>query len=292
MGHEASGTVYSVGSSVASLKPGDRVAIEPGFPCRRCKACKSGRYNLCTKMTFAASPPDSPGTLTKYFRLPDDFCYKIPDAMGLDEAVLIEPLSVAVHVARLADVKAGTDVVIFGAGTIGLMCAAVVKAFGAKKIISVDLDKRRLEFAEKFAATATFEPIRGLSAEETAGQMIKQFGLSEGADTVLEATGAASCIDTGISVLRTGGTFVQVGLGNSRIEFPIVLMSEKELNLKGSFRYNSGDYELALNLATSGKVAVGDLITHTEPFERASEAWERTRRGEGIKTLIRGPRGS
>jgi len=133
MGHEASGVVHSVGKMVHSLKPGDRVAIEPGFPCRRCKRCKEGRYNLCPEMKFAASPPDSHGALAKFYRLPEDFCYKIPPCLGLDEAVLVEPLAVAVHIVRLADIRPGNSVVIFGAGTIGLFAAAVANASVPKR---------------------------------------------------------------------------------------------------------------------------------------------------------------
>jgi D-xylulose reductase len=84
MGHEASGTVHDIGTAVTTLRIGDRVAIEPGFPCRRCKTCKSGRYNFCSKMTFAVSPPSAHGAHTKYFKMPEDFCYKIPESMGLD----------------------------------------------------------------------------------------------------------------------------------------------------------------------------------------------------------------
>lgn len=290
MGHEASGTIHEVGSSVTSLAPGDRVAIEPGYPCRRCKTCKAGRYNFCPQMTFAANPPNSHGALRKYFKIPSDFCYKLPASMELDEGVLVEPLAVAVHVARLADIKIGQSVIAFGAGTVGLLCAAVAKAMGAGKIVAVDVNEARLEFAKQYAATGSYLPSREDSADVTARKIIEGNSLpSEGADVVLEATGAEPCIEAGIHVLRSGGTFVQAGLGKAKIQFPIVALSEKELNMKGSFRYNAGDYDLAMHLLESKKVSVKELITSIEPFERATEAWERTRKGEGIKNLIRGP---
>lgn len=289
MGHEASGIVHEVGSAVKALRIGDKVAIEPGQPCRRCKSCKAGRYNICSKMRFAADPPYSHGALTKYFKMPEDFCYKLPDFMGLDEGVLVEPLAVAVHVARLADIKAGQNVVVFGAGTVGLLCAAVAKAMGAKQIISVDVNGARLEFARRFAATGTFQPVREDSAEVSARKITALRGLEDGADAILEATGVGVCIETGIYTAKRGGTFIQAGLGKPRIEFPIVTLSEKEINMKGCFRYNAGDYDLALHLLESGKISVKELISSEEPFERATYAWERTKRGEGIKNLIRGP---
>ncbi|KAH6676457.1 sorbitol dehydrogenase [Halenospora varia] len=288
MGHECSGTVHEVGSSVTTLKVGDKVAIEPGTPCRRCKNCKDGKYNLCPYMRFAASPPYSHGALTKFFKAPEDFCYKLPADMGLDEGVLVEPLAVAVHVARLADVRVGQDIVVFGAGTVGLLCAAVSKAMGAGRIISVDVNSSRLEFAEKFSSTGSYLPEKGDSAEETAAKIKERYGMPLGFDTVLEATGVEICIDAGIQVLRRGGTFIQAGLGKNKVQFPITTLSEKEIKMKGCFRYNSGDYELAMHLLASGKVSVKGLITGMEPFERTTDAWERTKRGEGIKTLIQG----
>ncbi|KAG0652987.1 Xylitol dehydrogenase A [Hyphodiscus hymeniophilus] len=237
MGHEAAGTVHSIGSSVTTLQPGDRVAIEPGYPCRRCNRCKSGRYNLCPSMTFAASPPNSHGTLRKYYKIPADFCYKLPAKTGLDEGVLVEPLAVAVHVTRQADIRVGMKVVVFGAGTVGLLCAAVARIMGAGKIICVDVNASRLELAGRYAGAGTLLPSRSDSAEETAQGIISGHGLPfEGADVVLEATGAEPCIETGIHVLRSGGTFVQAGLGKAKIRFPIVTLSEKELDVKGSFR--------------------------------------------------------
>ncbi|KAL6717274.1 hypothetical protein ACLMJK_005189 [Lecanora helva] len=289
MGHEASGIVHAVGSSVTSLTPGDRIAMEPGFPCRRCVRCKEGRYNLCSNMKFAAAPPDNHGTLCKYFRLPEDYCFKLPPHVSLEEGVLLEPASVAVHMARLVDVKIGQTVVVFGAGTVGLLCGAVADAFGAKKVVLVDILEKKLEFARNFVAgCGTFMPDSKASAEENAARLIKQHGLGDGADVVMEASGAEASVQTGVHVLRTGGSYVQGGLGRPNIIFPIVTMSEKELTVKGCFRYSSGDFKVALDLISEGEIRVDKLITKKVDFEQAPEAWETTKRGEGIKTLIRG----
>ncbi|KAK0647866.1 D-xylulose reductase [Lasiodiplodia hormozganensis] len=307
MGHEASGTIVAVGASVTSLRPGDAVAIEPGYPCRRCRPCKEGRYNLCKLMRFAAAPGGiaagvekiaTHGTLCKYFRIPEDFCYKLGDGVGLDEAVLVEPLAVAVHANRLADVRSGQQVVVMGSGTIGLFCAAVARAFGAAKVVVVDVLERKLAFAEGFVPGVrtfippTTKPEEGVDPDDvsqaTAARMVDELDLGDGADVVLEATGAEPCIQTGVHVLKSGGTLVQAGLGKARMSFPVVRMSEKELTVKGCFRYGAGDFELALQLMREGKVSVKPLISSEVPFEQASEAWERTGRGEGIKNLIRG----
>lgn len=100
-------------------------------------------------MKFAACLPDAHGTLTKYFKIPEDFCYKIPESMALDEAVLVEPLSVAVHTVRVAGVEPGQSVV-FGSGTIGLLCAAVSKAFGAMQVVAVDIMEEKLQFVKRY----------------------------------------------------------------------------------------------------------------------------------------------
>ncbi|KAM0794764.1 L-iditol 2-dehydrogenase [Usnea florida] len=291
LGHEASGTVHATGPAVHTLRPGDRVALEPGFPCRRCPRCKEGRYNLCPNMTFAASPPANHGTLCKFFKLPEDYCWKLPDHVSLAEGVLVEPAAVAVHMARLVDVRPGQSVVVFGSGTVGLLCGAVARAFGAAKIVMVDLLDAKLQVAKRFVeGCGTFTPNASLSPEQNAANIISQFHLDPGADVVLEASGAEPAVQTGIHVLRLGGSYVQGGLGRNIISFPIVTLSEKELTVKGCFRYSTGDFELALGFIAEGRLRVKELVTKEVSFGEAVEAWETTWRGEGIKTLIRGVR--
>ena len=298
MGHEASGTIHSVGSSVTRVQPGDRVAIEPGIPCRLCNSCKNGSYNLCRQMRFAAAPgpPDTQGTLSKYFRVAEDFVYKLPSGVSLEEAVLVEPLSVAVHAVKLADVRLGETVVVCGSGTIGLLCAAVAEQYGAMRVIMIDILERKLDFAKAFLGVETFKADMQSTPEENAERLLKGFALEEAGidtvggkvDTVIEASGAASSINTGIHLLRPGGKYVQTGVGKTKIEFPIVALSNKELIFRGCFRYGPGDYELAVKLVTKGLVQVKPLISSVTPFEDATKAWDKTAQGEGIKNLIEG----
>ncbi|PLB49558.1 putative D-xylulose reductase A [Aspergillus steynii IBT 23096] len=286
LGHESSGVISKVGSAVTTLKVGDHVAMEPGTPCRRCEPCKAGKYNLCENMAFAATPPYD-GTLARYYVLPEDFCYKLPGNITLQEGAVMEPLGVAVHIVKQANVSPGQSVVVFGAGPVGLLCCTVAKAFGASKIIAVDIQKPRLEFARKYAATATFEPAKA-PALENASQIIKDNELGSGADVVIDASGAEPSIHTGIHLVRPGGTYVQGGMGRSEITFPIMAACTKELNVKGSFRYGSGDYKLAVDLVASGKVNVKELITGVVQFEDAEQAFKEVKAGKGIKTLIAG----
>jgi len=210
LGHESAGIVHQVGDKVKTLKVGDRVAMEPGVPCRRCVRCKEGKYNLCPDMAFAATPPYD-GTLARYYTLPEDYCFKLPENMSLEEGALIEPTAVAVHITRQASIKPGDSVVIFGAGPVGLLCCTVAKAYGAKKIVTVDINEERLQFALKYAATHKFSSAR-VSAEENAKNLIKECDLGPGADIIIDASGAEPCIQTAIHALRMGGTYVQVSL--------------------------------------------------------------------------------
>lgn len=286
LGHESSGVISAVGSSVRTLKEGDRVAMEPGIPCRRCEPCKAGKYNLCENMQFAATPPND-GTLAKYYVLPEDFCYKVPESISLQEAAVMEPLGVAVHIVRQAAVSPGQSVVVFGAGPVGLLCCATARAFGAAKVIAVDIQAGRLNFAKQYAATATFEPAKTTPAEN-AQRLVDENDIAPGADAVIEASGAEPSVHTGIHALRAGGTYVQGGMGRSELTFPIMAACTKELNIRGSFRYGSGDYKLAVGLVASGKINVKDLITGTVDFHNAEQAFKEVKVGKGVKTLIAG----
>lgn len=238
-------------------------------------------------MHFAATPPIH-GTLTGFYTSPEDFCYKLPEHVSLQEGALIEPLAVAVHIVKQAEVKPGQSVVVMGAGPVGLLCCAVAKAYGASKVVSVDIVPSRLEFAASFAATHTFTPER-VSGEENAARLLKEVGIPEGADAVIDASGAEPSIQTSIHVVRRGGIYVQGGMGKPDITFPIMTLCTKEVTAKGSFRYGSGDYKLAVELVSSGKVDVKKLITGTVKFEDAEQAFKDVKAGTGIKCLIAGP---
>ncbi|KAF2493786.1 sorbitol dehydrogenase 2 [Lophium mytilinum] len=289
LGHESAGTVSSIGASVTSLKVGDRVAMEPGVPCRRCVRCKDGKYNLCPDMAFAATPPYD-GTLARYYALPEDYCYKLPEGMSMEEGALIEPTAVAVHICKQGGVKPGDSLVVFGAGPVGLLCAAVGRAFGAKKVVSVDVNEERLKFAKGYAATDVWRSKAGETVEEGAKRLVEECGLGSGADVIIDASGAEPCIQMSVHACRIGGTYVQGGMGKPDIQWPIMAMCTKELNVKGSFRYGSGDYQLAVDLVASGKLSVKELITGKVKFEDAEEAFKDVKAGKGIKILIEGPK--
>ena len=288
LGHESAGTVVAVGEAVTTLCVGDRVALEPGVPCRLCRYCKGGKYNLCGAMRFAATPPHD-GTLARFFVLPADLCVPLPPHVTSAEGALAEPLAVSVHVCRLARVQPGSRVVVFGAGPVGLLCAAVARVFGARTVVAVDISPTRLAFAAAYAATGVFDARGPPDAAATAAAIIAQKCDCEPADVAIDASGAESCIQAAVHVLRRGGTLVQAGMGRDLVAFPIAALTAKELTVHGSFRYAHGDYALAVDLIASGQVDVKKLVTAQFAFADAERAFEETLRGTGIKVLIEGP---
>ena len=285
MGHECSGVVSALGEGVTHLKVGDRVAIEPGSPCRVCFLCKSGRYNLCPDVKFCSAPPTD-GALARYHVHAADLCFKLPDHVSFDEGALLEPLSVGVHACQRAGVKMGSRVLICGAGPIGLVCLLMAKASGACKIVSTDLEENRLRVAKKLGADYTVTVATEDSSRAVARQIKKVLGYR--VDQAIECTGAESSIATAIYGTRSGGVVAIVGLGESEVKIPIVDASVREIDIRGVFRY-CNCYPTALEMVASGKVNVKPLITHTYKLEETLDAFERakTMAGGAIKVMIR-----
>jgi L-iditol 2-dehydrogenase len=219
LGHESAGIVEACGEDVKGLSVGDRVALEPGVGCNMCETCRSGRYNLCDSMQFATTPPYN-GTLSTFYTLPEEYCFKLPPHVSLRESALVEPLSIAVHCRSLSGNLQGKNVGVFGAGPIGLLCSAVAQAFGASKAVIIDVVESRLAFARTLGADQTYKMQDGTS-EFNASELIAEVQLAAGFDVIIDATGVQPCINCGIAALKRGGVFVQAGLGAPKIDFTI-----------------------------------------------------------------------
>jgi L-iditol 2-dehydrogenase len=238
-------------------------------------------------MRFAATPPYD-GTLSRFYCLPEECCFKLPPHISLREGALVEPLSIAVHCCGLAGNLQGRSVAVFGAGPIGLLCCTVAQAFGASKVLVIDVVDSRLEFARNFGADGTYKMEDG-SPEVNAEKLIAKAQLAAGIDVVIDATGAEPCINCGVAALKRGGVLVQAGLGSPKIGFSIGQICDKEVTLRGSFRYGPGDYRLAIDLLNSKRVWLGSLITHEFAFTEAEQAFENVAGRNGIKSVIYGP---
>jgi len=284
IGHEASGTVVKCGCKVGNLKPGDRVAIEPGEGCRICDFCKEGKYNLCPEMKFCATPPVD-GNLTRFYPHAADFCYKLPDHVSNEEGALLEPLSVGVHACKRANLQFGETCVIFGAGTIGLVTLLTCKAFGAKQVLITDVVEHRLALAKKLGADHTLQ-VNPNDSDDCMTKKITDL-LGGQANKSFDACGAGNSIRVAIKVTKAGGCVLIIGMGESEVTLPLTNALVREVDIRGIFRY-CNDYPTALELVASGKVNVKPLVTHHFTMEETEKAFEAAQdpKEKPIKVLI------
>ncbi|XP_069942709.1 sorbitol dehydrogenase-like isoform X2 [Cherax quadricarinatus] len=283
LGHEAAGVVSKCGKNVTNLKPGDRVAIEPGVPCRVCDFCKEGRYNLCADIAFCSTPPYH-GNLCQYYKHAADFCFKLPDHVSLEEGALVEPLSVAVHACQRAGVTLGSDVLICGAGPIGLVNLLTAKAMGASKVCVIDIVENRLHIAKEMGADYTVLVKTG-DASVLVQQIMEVMGHLP--NITIECSGAESSIRLSVLATKSGGVIVLVGLGPAEVKIPVINAASREVDIRGIFRIVNC-YPTALNMIASGKINVKPLITHRYKLEESLKAFETARTGAGgaIKVMI------
>lgn len=281
LGHEAAGEVVAVGEAVTSLQVGDRVAIEPGYPDRTCRVCKEGRYNLCESVTFLATPPVD-GAFCEYLSWPADFLHKLPEALSLDEGAMIEPLSVGLHAVRIADVRPGQSVAVFGAGPIGLATLQVARAAGATTIIVVEGVPSRLETARSLGAT------HALAAGAENVVQIQDLTGGEGADVAFECAGAIPALHAALRGTRSGGHVQLVGMpSQADPQIPVYEVIARELQVTGLFRY-ANTYPAAIELVRAGRVDAQALVTHHFPLDEAPYAldWVEHNKGQVIKAVI------
>jgi len=284
IGHESAGVVVKCGKDVKTLKPGDRVAVEPGVPCRRCDDCKRGEYNLCKDVVFCATPPDN-GNLQRYYTHAADFCYKLPDHVSLEEGALLEPLSVGVQACKRGGVTLGSKVLITGAGPIGLVNLLAAKAMGASKVIMTDMVEHRLNVAKDLGADYTITVDKNSTAEELAKKVEEVLGAQP--DISIDCCGAESTIALTMLATRSGGTICIIGHGPAEVKVPIIKAATREIDIRGVFRY-ANCYPMALALVASGNVNVKKLITHNFKLEQTLDAFEVAKTGAGgaIKVMI------
>ncbi|KAI0146194.1 GroES-like protein [Xylariaceae sp. FL1272] len=280
LGHESSGVVEAVGANYASqFQTGDRVAIEVGVACDTCHLCKAGRYNICKDMKFRSSAKSFPhfqGTLQGVINHPAKWCYKLPEAVSLDEAALLEPLSVAMHAVRRARLQPGCNALVIGAGAVGLLTAAMLRVEKAAKITLADIEGRRVEFGTQngFADAGVTLPRTRPASNEMADKLAhaqvtaKLLVGGESAplyDVVFECTGVEPCIVASIYAAAPGGAIMLVGMGTPNVTLPLSAAALREVDIRGVFRY-ANTYQKGLDIlkdrAASGLPDISKLATH------------------------------
>ena len=267
VGHEIAGEVAEVGAGVTRVKPGDYVTVEPVIVCDRCHYCRRGEYHLCANISFQYR--QGQGGLTTDFVAPERWVHLLPEGISYPVGALIEPLAVAVHATRLANLGAAESVAIFGAGAIGLLILQVARAIGAGEVFITDVRDARLDAAISFGASGVINSLKANAVEEI---LARTGGL--GVQRAFEAVGLETTLTQALQSLQKGGMAVLVGLfENERIGVPANIFVQKEISLTGSQGYH-WDFQRAIELVREGKVDLDKMITHKFKFEQTQQAFE------------------
>lgn len=282
LGHEAAGDVVEVGPAVKSLVKGDRVAIEPGIPCRSCAYCKRGEYHLCPDVVFHGVPHND-GFFAEYAAVPADFAFKLPETLSYVDGAMLEPLAVGLQAATEGEVQPGQAVAILGSGPIGLSTLQACLARGAATTIVVDVVESRLNMAKKMGASHVVNAAQTPFADE----VVRLTG-GLGADVVLETAGAVPTVQGSANAVRRGGFVVLVGIcSQAEVPLDVVKIVRSRLQIRGCFRYVN-QYPVAVALAVAGKVDVSAMVTHHYKLDELPEAIEFAIKNKdvAIKTVV------
>jgi 2-desacetyl-2-hydroxyethyl bacteriochlorophyllide A dehydrogenase len=271
-GHEVTGTVVALGSGVQRLRVGDRVAVDPNLPCRACRWCRSGRENLCPDL--GALGVTTTGGAAELMAAPAGSCVVLPDHVDLVAATLVEPLSCAVRGYDVLASRLGATVLVYGAGTMGLMMLELAKRTGAVRVDVVDTNAGRLDRAE----------VLGCSASAAAAAELDR---GDGWDVVVDATGSPAAIQDGLSRVARGGTFLQFGVSSpaARVELSPYDVYRREITIAGSMAVLHS-FERAVDLFAAGVLDPDVFLTRQAPLEEYREALDAFARGEGLKTQV------
>lgn len=264
MGHEASGMITACGEGVTNYHVGDRVTFDSTIFCTECDMCRAGKVNLCRNRRVLGVSCDEyrqDGCFAEYVVVPQHILYPLPQNVTYVQAAMIEPLSIAYHAATRTRINPGDTVAVVGVGTIGLLTLQVVRSFGAKEIIAVDIDDARLELARKNGATQCVN-----SAPDGALEKIRALSpLGEGVDVAFDATGIASTTNLCIHCVHLDGRVVLIGNLAPSIDFPLQYVVTRQISLFGSCA-SAGEYPACLALIASGQVEVDSMISKLVPL--------------------------
>jgi L-iditol 2-dehydrogenase len=288
MGHEAAGVVAGVGSDVIGLVVGDRVTFDSTVYCGECSFCGMGEVNLCDhREVIGVSCGDyrRAGAFAEYLVVPARIIYKLPQNFSFVEAAMLEAVSVALHGVAVSAMRGGEDVLVIGAGMIGLLLLQAAKAAGAAQVFVSDVDETRLRLAAELGADATF----CMSGSALINEMTR-VSKGRGVDVVLEAVGREETIVTGIDCVRKGGTVTLVGNISPKVELPLQKIVSRQIRLQGSCA-SAGEYPEAIRLIAEGVIKVKPLITAVAPLDEGSSWFKRLHgREPNLMKIVLDPR--
>jgi len=269
-GHEISAVVADVGVGVATVKPGDRVAVEGIRVCGTCSYCRSSDYQRCRMNAMIGMTV--PGGFAEYLVTTPRHTFAIPAGVDDETAQLTEPLAVSVHALRLAGLEMGQRVLVLGAGTIGLTAIIAAKAGGAGEIVATARRPQQKAAALALGASRVFDP--------TASGELMSWCFDNPVDVVVETVGdAASSLGDAVACVRPGGTVAILGVFMQQPQLNALFVMMKEVRLVGSLCYGAAgsraDFEIALDiLARDGEAIRGNMITHRFPLEQIAEGFQ------------------
>jgi (R,R)-butanediol dehydrogenase/meso-butanediol dehydrogenase/diacetyl reductase len=275
LGHELSGRIVELQTSETELAIGDRVTIYPLISCGHCYACTHGHSHVCKYLKLYGFDVD--GGMAQYVKLPVSSLVKLPGGMSARIGALIEPLAVAVHGVARANLDQVELAVVLGAGPIGLLTALVAQARGIPQVIISDVLPSRKEFAETFG-------LRAVEAGENLRQMVMQLSNQNGADLLFECAGHPSSAIEMVSLVRSRGVIVNLGVFKKPVAIDMQSINFKEIEIVGSRVYERKDFETAIGLAMN--LPLERIVTHAYSLQDVGAAFEQFRSGEVCKAVI------
>jgi 2-desacetyl-2-hydroxyethyl bacteriochlorophyllide A dehydrogenase len=271
-GHEFAGTVVASGSGVLDIAEGDRVAVDPSLYCHECHYCRLGHNNLCLR--WGAIGVTEAGGAAEYVAVPAANCVRLPDQVETADASLIEPLSCAVRGYDVLKSQLGSHVLIYGAGTMGLMMLELAKRTGAVTVDMVDINPGRLKLASQLGCS---------NAVTSADEVERPYGW----ELVVDATGNEKAIQDGLNRVGPAGTYLQFGVSaySARATIEPYKIYNQEITITGSMAVLHS-YERAAELFATGVLDPRVFITERIPLADYSHALDVFRTGGGLKTQV------
>ena len=277
MGHEMSGTIAALGSGVTGWNVGDRVTVRPLDPCGHCPACAAGHSHICHNLKFIGI--DTPGALQGMWTVPAHTLHRLPDSLALREGAMVEPVAVACHDVRMSDLKEGEFAAVIGGGPIGILVALVAKARGAR-VVMAEVNPFRLQLACDLGIDA-INPL-----ETDLPQLVNERTDGAGADVVFEVSGSQAGADTMTKLPRTRGRIVVVAIYGEPPKVDLFRFFWRELKLSGARVYEPEDFDLAIELASTGRLPLAKLITDVLPLAGLEEAMHRMEGGGACMKIL------
>ena len=284
MGHEFSGVVLDPGDRLDLIK-GDRVTALPISPCGKCEACQNGDVQFCPETWNQAVglSVDNPGGLTSKIAVRSDMVIKVPDNIQDEEVAMVEPLAVGLHAAHLGRIAVGDDVLVIGAGIIGLASAEFAKKEGASYVAITETNKARgekavdLKVADEYYDATDKDLVSKLMAKTKGGF-----------DVVIECVGNGAAVNSALTMVKPGGIVVLVGVATDAVPTYTVMAVMKELVVQGAIAYTYNEFKSCIDLIARKQVDVLKFVDDIVPLERVQEAYERLTSGTdaAVKILV------